>query len=126
MRFLILSLAASLISSAAIAQNSVDRKPYYVGIWSPSAKLCKADPLKIEGAIFRIERSQIIWNETTCKFKLSAARTNVNGTSIPAICEAEGETSRTTYVFDMIDGRMRMNGRVMVRCKDSDWRTGYE
>ncbi|GJD64281.1 hypothetical protein [Methylobacterium frigidaeris] len=121
MRVSVLVLAVGLIPSAAAA-----KAPFYVGIWSPSAKSCKANPLEVEGAIFRIERSQIIWNETTCAFKLSAARPTGNGTAIPATCESEGRISKTTYMFDTVSGRMRMNGHVMVRCKDSDWRTGYE
>ncbi|WP_162596192.1 hypothetical protein [Methylobacterium sp. 17Sr1-1] len=126
MRVPVLVLAASLIPSVAAAKASSFETPFYVGIWSPSAKACKADPLKVEGAIFRIERSQIIWNETTCTFKLSAARATAGGMRIPATCDSEGTTSRTTYAFDRVDGRMRMNGHVMARCKDSDWRTGYE
>lgn len=121
MRGPVLVLVANLIPSAALA-----KAPFYVGIWSPSAKSCKANPLEVEGALIRIKRSQIIWNETTCTFRLSAARPSGNGTAIPATCESEGRTSRETYRFDTVDGRMRMNGHVMARCKDSDWRTGYE
>ncbi|WP_162561383.1 hypothetical protein [Methylobacterium terrae] len=126
---LVLVLAAGLIPSAALAKmptGTPGEAPFYVGIWSPSAKSCKANPLEVEGALVRIEQSRIIWNETTCTFRLSASRSTGTGTTIPATCESEGRTSRETYKFDAVGGRMRMNGHVMARCKDSDWRTGYE